>query len=140
MKVILDTNILVSALISKGYPSIILERVIESENMEICLSNLVFEEYKAVLARPKFSRFPAFSENVTMVLHFLKNHALNFEPIEKVELLQDKSDNKFLELCLESKADYLITGNSQDFKFPSFRNTKILPPKEFVELILKSKY
>ena len=139
MKVILDTNILVSALISKGYPSNILEKIIEGDDLELCLSQPVFEEYMAVLARPKFSKFPAFVENATMVLHFIKNYSRNFEPKRQVELLKDKSDNKFLELCLESKADYLITGNTQDFKIKSFRNTKILIPKEFVEMIVKSK-
>lgn len=140
MKIILDTNVIVSALISQGNPSIILERVLEGDHIEICLSNLVFAEYKAVLARPKFSKFPAFVENASMVLHFMKNHALSFEPKRKIELLQDKSDNKFLELSLESKAEYLITGNTQDFKIPSFRSTKILSPKEFVEIVLKEKY
>jgi putative PIN family toxin of toxin-antitoxin system len=139
MKVILDTNILVSALISVGNPSFILEKVIDDDRIQICISTSVFEEYLEVLARPKFQKSPSFIENATLVLHFLKNSALSFDPKRKVELLKDKSDNKFLELALESKADFLITGNTQDFKIASFRNTKIMTPKEFVELTLKLK-
>lgn len=138
MKVILDTNVLVSALISEGSPSLILEKVIESDTIQVCLSTLIFEEYLEVLARPKFQKFPSFIENAALVLHFLKTNSLNFEPMRKVELLKDKSDNKFLELALESKADFLITGNSQDFKIASFRNTKIVTPKEFIDLIPKT--
>ena len=140
MKVILDTNVLVSALISAGNPSLILEKVIESDSIQVCLSTLIFEEYLEVLARPKFQKSPGFIENATLVLHFLKTHSLSFEPKRKVELLKDKSDNKFLELALESKADFLITGNSQDFKIATFRNTKIVTPKEFVDLIPKTRF
>jgi putative PIN family toxin of toxin-antitoxin system len=117
-----------------------LEKVIDDDSIQICLSASVFEEYFEVLARPKFQKSPIFVENANLVLRFIKNHALNFEPKQKVELLRDKSDNKFLELALESKADFLITGNTQDFKIASFRNTKIMAPKEFVELILKTKF
>ncbi len=72
MKVILDTNVLVSALISAGNPSLVLEKVIESDTIQVCLSTLIFEEYLEVLARPKFQKFPSFIENTALVLHFLK--------------------------------------------------------------------
>ncbi|GMQ31845.1 putative toxin-antitoxin system toxin component, PIN family [Algoriphagus taiwanensis] len=136
MRVVLDTNILISALIKQGSSSIILNKVIEGNQVKICLSDAVWDEYQQVLKRPKFSKYPQFVENSLFLLHFLKNHSLYFQPKRKVSLIKDQSDNKFLELCLESKADYLITGNFQDFSISSFRNTLILGPSEFVSKVL----
>lgn len=136
MRVVLDTNILISALIKQGSSSIILNKVIEGNQVKICLSDAVWDEYQQVLKRPKFSKYPQFVENSLVLLHFLKNHSLYFQPKRKVSIIKDQSDNKFLELCLESKADYLITGNFQDFSISSFRNTLILGPSEFVSKVL----
>ncbi|MBI5607038.1 MAG: PIN domain-containing protein [Deltaproteobacteria bacterium] len=44
----------------------------------------------------------------------------------------DPDDNAFLECALESKADFLITGNIHHFPEKKFRNTSIVPPAEFV--------
>ena len=49
-------------------------------------------------------------------------------------VLKDQSDNKFLNLAYESKADYLITGNRNHFSILKFEQTKIVSPKEFCEL------
>ncbi len=133
MNIVLDTNVLVSALISKGFPSKILEEIINRPKINLCLSGPVIKEYQTVLSRPKFSKFPAFVENASIVLLHLQNRSLVFVPKVSVDILSDKSDNKFLELCLESKADYLVTGNSQDFTIKKFKNTAIVSPKDFFE-------
>lgn len=135
MKVVLDTNVLISALISKGYPSKILETILTNFEIKLCLSEEVFNEYTEVLARPKFSQIKEFYTNAYFVLQQLRKKANFFRPTRNVELLSDKSDNKFLELSLESKADFLITGNFKDFNIPQFRNTKILSPKEFYTIL-----
>jgi len=46
-------------------------------------------------------------------------------------IISDKDDNKLLELAEESKADFLITGNTNDFTIKTFRNTRIVTPKEY---------
>lgn len=139
MKIVLDTNVLVSGLISQGYPSKILEHILKGSLLQLCLSAAVLEEYQAVLARPKFSRFPSFVENAAATLLYLQHNSQVFEPRVSVDLLSDKSDNKFLELAMESKAAYLITGNTQDFNFSKFRNTEIVSPKDFYDIALTQK-
>ncbi|MFC3416043.1 putative toxin-antitoxin system toxin component, PIN family [Algoriphagus hitonicola] len=131
MKVVLDTNILISALISKSYPSKILEAIFKTPSIELCLSEEIFREYAEVLARPKFSRFNDFYHHALIVLHQIKRIAVFYNPKRSVDILEDKSDNKFLELCLECKANILVTGNFNDFNISKFRNTQILSPKEF---------
>jgi|AntRauMFilla1563_2_1112583.scaffolds.fasta_scaffold00337_8 putative PIN family toxin of toxin-antitoxin system len=134
MKIILDTNILVSALISTGFPSKVLNEALFNKNIFPCFSNSTFEEYQEVLARPKFSRFPDFIENSFIVLAQLRNKGVFFNLTQSVNLLKDKSDNKFLELAFESKAEFLITGNTLDFTLSSFDLTQIISPKDFIEI------
>ena len=56
-----------------------------------------------------------------------------YKPSITLDLINDKDDNMLLELADESKADFLITGNSNDFIFPSYKQTKIVTPKEYWE-------
>ncbi|MCF8371824.1 MAG: hypothetical protein K9H64_09390 [Bacteroidales bacterium] len=58
---------------------------------------------------------------------------LYFIPTEKIEIILDVDDNKLLDLAIESKADYLITGNSNDFTMSEFKGTKIVNPKDYWE-------
>ena len=53
-------------------------------------------------------------------------------------LSRDPSDNKFLECALESQADYLITGNTRHFPLKKFHDTRIINPRDFIDLIGKA--
>lgn len=129
--IIIDTNVIVSALISNGIPSKILLNVVLSESCILNLSNEVYAEYTNVLSRKKFSKIPNFSINAQILLNRLYEISILFEPTIKIDLLKDKSDNKFLELAVHSKTDFLITGNTRDFTINNIGKTKILTPSEF---------
>lgn len=114
-KVIIDTNVIVSALISKSIPSRILFDIVFNKLVLTCLSSEVFEEYVEVLDREKFSKFHNFKSNAIIVLSVMKEIAIFFEPGFVINLLSDKKDNMFFELAEVSNADFLITGNTKDF-------------------------
>ena len=57
-----------------------------------------------------------------------------YYPTNKINLISDEADNRLLELAQLSKADFLITGNTNDFKLNKFENSKIITPKEFWEV------
>jgi len=132
-KIIIDTNVLVSALISNSFPARILNDIILERKVATCISKEILEEYIEVLNREKFEKFLNFKNNAEVVINKLIDIAISFTPINTVALLNDLSDNKFLELAEISKADYLITGNSLDFTFSAFKNTKILSPKMYYQ-------
>ncbi len=132
-KIILDTNVIVSALISNSVPTKILYDLVLTKELEHCTSNEVFEEYITVLNRDKFSRFHNFKEKETIVLNKLKEISTFYETNRKIEVLTDTSDNKFLEVAVVSYADYLVTGNTLDFTMKEFEYTKILTPREYWE-------
>jgi hypothetical protein len=133
-KVIFDTNVLISALIQKSYPFLILNSIILENKSDVCISEELYEEYLDVIHRPKFSKYPDFLNNAELILTKLNELAIMYYPLTKVEVLKDKNDNKILELALESSADYIITGNTKDFTLKEFHGTKIISPKEFWEL------
>lgn len=132
-KVIIDTNVLVSAMIQRSYPNLIIYNILFEDLIELCISDKIIEEYFEVLNRPKFAIYPDFLSKAELVLAQIENKAKRYFPSERVEIMADKNDNKFLELAFESKADFLITGNSSDFTMSDFKGTKIISPKEYYE-------
>jgi putative PIN family toxin of toxin-antitoxin system len=130
-KLILDTNVIVSALISGSIPSRILYELVLTEKVETCISEEIFFEYVEVLSRDKFSKFSDFKGKAEVVLNRLREISTFYQTSRKVEILADKSDNKFLELAAVSSADYLTTGNTLDFKITEFEYTKIVTPRAY---------
>ena len=59
--------------------------------------------------------------------------AIKFKVKPSVQIIDDAGDNKFLDLSSTSKAEFLITGNTNDFTMKSFRRTKIVTPREYWE-------
>ena len=133
-KVILDTNVVVSALIQKSFPYLILYELYIDRKIELCVSQDLLKEYHDVLNREKFSRFPDFIQMAAWVLNDIKDHATTFHPQTKLNIITDDADNRLLELASASSADYLITGNTRDFTMDVFESTKIVSPKEYWEL------
>jgi hypothetical protein len=130
-KVIIDTNVLVSALIQRSYPNFILFNIVFEGLIEVCISDEIFEEYLDVFNRPKFSKYPDFVNKAEIVLTQIENKAIKFFPKSKFKIIKDLDDNKFLELAYESKADFIITGNTNDFKMSDFNGTIIINAKDF---------
>jgi putative PIN family toxin of toxin-antitoxin system len=130
-KLILDTNVIVSALISNSVPTLILNQLVLTKKVGICLSEKIFSEYLDVLNRDKFSRITNFKLKADIVLSKLREISVFFPHNRIVDILKDSSDNKFLELAAVSSADYLITGNTLDFHITEFEYTRILTPREY---------
>lgn len=137
-KIIVDTNIIVSALIKQGSnPELILSLVLSGKFVQICISDDIFTEYREVLSYGKFKKHLD-SGKIKTLLSQIKRVGLQINPHIPVTESKDLSDNKFLECALEAKADFLITGNIKHFPSKKFRDTHIVTPKEFLVLIAKT--
>ena len=130
-KLILDTNILVSALISNSVPTNILYELVLTQKVKTCLSDEIFVEYVEVMSRGKFAKYTDFKTKSDIVLSKLREISENYKTDRSIDILTDTSDNKFLELSAISSADFLITGNTLDFQMTEFEYTKILTPREY---------
>lgn len=131
-EIILDTNVIVSSLIQKNYPYLIVDHCIDG-NAIICISNPIIKEYLEVLSRPKFSKFADFKSNANFLIARINQISEFFEPKEKLKIIKDDPDNRLLELAEMSKADFLITGNTNDFTIKTYNKTRIVTPKEYWE-------
>lgn len=130
-KIVLDTNVVVSALLTPcNKPAQIVSMVLLGRET-ICLSESIFAEYTGVLERPKFQKLD--QEGIQAFLTRIKNVGNWVTPTVKIDIIEaDPKDNKFLECAKEADADYLITGNKRHFPMKAFHGVKILTPTEFL--------
>ena len=112
MKIVLDTNVLVSALINpEGLPAKILNLVLNGK-LTVLYDNRIIGEYRAVLIRKKFGFS---SEMIEPLLDFIECEG-DFVASEPLKLhFADEDDKKFLEVAESGNAEYLITGNIKHF-------------------------
>lgn len=135
LKVVLDTNVLVSALLKENSLPAFILALIRKKKLLLCLTEEIFKEYVDVLRREKFYQIEKESKPL---LSALKKESLMVKPGSKIAVItDDPEDNKFLECAVEAKAVFLITGNTKHFP-KSFHRTKIVNPRQFVEITLKS--
>jgi putative PIN family toxin of toxin-antitoxin system len=130
-KVVIDTNVLVSSLIQRSYPYLIIIEIFSVDKIQVCLSDELFAEYFNVLNRARFSKYPDFIANAQALLIDLERIAVKHIPTVHLEIIKDLDDNKLLELAETCHADFLITGNTNDFTISDYKGTKIVTPKEY---------
>jgi len=95
----------------------------------------ILDEYEKVSTYNRIQRkYPEFRQNMVELIAGLNDLFKVYKPAKQFSLIKDLSDNKFLDLAYEAKADYIITGNKNDFSIAQFEQTKIVTPKEFCEL------
>jgi putative PIN family toxin of toxin-antitoxin system len=112
MRVVLDTNILISALWKPdGLEAAIIQLAREGK-IACCVSHELWEEYREVLSREKFANL---SESAAQLLLDLSPQVTRVRPSKKVTWSGDDEDNRVLECLQESGAEYLITGNLRHF-------------------------
>lgn len=111
MLVVLDTNILVSALLSpNGRPAEILNLAL-NQKVRLCYDSRILTEYEAVLSRPKFSFEPG---DVGKLMSFIQTEGMSVIPTPLTIPFVDQSDAKFYETAKHCHAA-LITGNQKHF-------------------------
>lgn len=131
-KLVLDTNVVVSALIGKGNPRRVPDLVFEKK-VTLFLSNSIMKEYVNILRREKFSHYPDFYHEAYNVLSILKSISASVEPIIHLNVCPDADDNKFLELAVEINANYLITGNKKHSPAQQYLNVQIVSPAKYLK-------
>ena len=132
-KVVINTNVIVSALIQKNYPFLIIDELFIEDKIHLCVSEDLIQEYFDVLSRPKFSNFPDFVAKAESLLIDIGQKAEVYNTTIKLDIISDVDDNMILELAETCNADFVITGNTNDFTMSEYKNTKIVTPKEYWE-------
>jgi len=133
LKVIFDTNVIVSAaLYEESLPALLLSLGLE-EKVRFFVSPALLNEYETVLKRPRFKL--GHKETVDLIER-IKEKAVMVTPTRELEILkEDETDNRILECAAKAKVDFVITGNRRHFPFEDFKGSKIVTPREFINHI-----
>ncbi|MCL2433349.1 MAG: putative toxin-antitoxin system toxin component, PIN family [Clostridia bacterium] len=128
MLVVLDTNVLVSAMLSPhGNPKKILAMV-ASGYLRVCYDSRIFAEYREVLFRRKF---PFIKADVTSVLEIISEYGISVAVPPLSIFFTNESDRKFYEVAAFCGAK-LITGNIKHFP----QEPNVMTPTEFIAKII----
>ncbi len=131
MRVVFDTNIVVSAMLSPAGTAADALRLALNRHVQLCASEVIFEEYDEVLRRPKFRRQP---QGVSALMKAVRAVAELVKPTATLTVSADDADNRFLECAAAAKADYVVTGNIQHFP-AEWGRTRVITARQLVELV-----
>jgi putative PIN family toxin of toxin-antitoxin system len=136
MKIVLDTNVFVSGLLTPFGSSGEIVRMISAGILILQYDSRILLEYQEVLYRPKF-QFD--KEYIDTLLAYVKQNGqvVSAGPLKKN--LPDPDDEPFLEVAVAAKAACLITGNKSHYPQHSRQGIKLLSPSEFIDFYIKSK-
>ncbi len=129
-RVVLDTNVFISFLISDSFTK--LDKHIKSKRIVFLLSEELLLEFLEVVSRPKLKKY--FSEkDINKLLDAIQDNAEFIEISSKVNVCRDFKDNFLLSLSLDGKADFLITGDEDLLILKKFKKTSILKISEYLK-------
>ena len=131
-KVIIDTNLWISFLIGKELQN--LKDIIVTEKIRLVMTDQLVNEIKFVTALPKLQKY--FNQEKVNELISLLDIFSDKIKIKKIEKrCRDPKDDFLLALCKESKANYLVTGDSDLLAIRVYGRTEILTVNKFKEKI-----
>jgi putative PIN family toxin of toxin-antitoxin system len=129
MRVVIDTNVFISAMLG-GRLGIIVDEW-KARKFTLIVSEGIAREYLEVINRPKFN-IPW--QEIVDITDFLLKTVEFVTPLESVSAVEaDPTDNKFLEAALQGKADYVVSGDAHLLDLKTFRDIPIITAHEFIE-------
>lgn len=130
IRVVLDTNVIVSAHLNEEGLEAIVFLLALSGRITLCVSQPILTGYEGVLPRGKFSLDPY---RVTRSLEKIRATSRRVRPKRTLAVCPDPEDNRFLECAEAGGADCLITGNKRYFP-AQWGKTKVVNAREFLEI------
>lgn len=129
-KVILDTNLWISFLISENFSQ--LNEYIENESITFIFSKELIEEFIEVASRPKFKNFFD-NQDIEKLLEKFDLFGKLIDINSDLQYCRDIKDNFLLNLAVDGKADFLVTGDNDLLVLKKIKNTKIITFKELIK-------
>jgi putative PIN family toxin of toxin-antitoxin system len=132
IRVVLDTNIIVSALLQPLGPPAQVFLLAIGGSIQLCLSGSVYAEYEEVISRPRFR----LSETlIGVALRTIREKGFWVRPTEPIRVCSDPNDDIFLECASAAEAQYLVTGNVRHFP-TSWSSIRIVTARNLLNIVL----
>lgn len=130
VEVVLDTNILVSALAFGGNPEKILRQVLDKNLIAITSPALRTELIEVLLTKFNFS-----SSKIKVVEELIDKNFILIYPQQILNVVRDEDDNRVLEAAIEGGCNYIITGDKELLKLGIFRKIRIITSDQFLNVL-----
>jgi putative PIN family toxin of toxin-antitoxin system len=132
VRVVIDTNVIVSGLLSPAGPCGGIVRLMVDGAFVPCYSSQILAEYHEVLHRARFRFDPL---RVEIILEQIQHCGLLAGPLVTSPSLPDPDDQAFLEAALSARAACIVTGNAAHFPARVCRPVEIVSPARFLKLL-----
>ena len=129
MKLVLDTNIFISAFYWGGNPQKIIDKIIEGTD-ELYISDKILKEISAVMSRPKFKSTQDIIERYIKTIEKIGKKVFISGEIKGI--CRDKEDDDKIECGITSGADFLITGDNDLLILGNYQNLKIISINDYL--------
>src|SRR5688572_5310028 len=131
MRIILDTNVVMSALLWRGPPYRLLETIRQRTELQLYSSPILLEELADVLTRPAAAKQLAVIGKAAreVLADYLEAIELA-EPVEVPRVVRDPDDDHVLACALTARADLIVTGDSDLLTLLNYQNIPILTPAD----------
>lgn len=129
VRVVLDTNILTSALVYGGEPEKIL-RLALKKRIQVITSPILQAELADIIAK----KFPLSLEDMYLLKTEMQKSFVLVNPHIALDVARDNDDNRVLEVAIEGDCDFIITGDLDLLELGKYEGIKIITPAYFLKL------
>ena len=127
MKIVIDTNVVASAIFFGGRPRDLIEKLM-LHDVTAYVSQEIVEEYQNTVQRLK-DKFPG--KKVTIPLTQIVSACLLIEPTTDIKVCRDPDDDKFIECAVDSKSVYIVSGDHDLLVLKKYHDIEIITIAEF---------
>lgn len=138
MRVVLDTNVLVSATLIQGGNEDRILRAWQSGAFELVISPQIISEIGRVLFYEKLQKHRWMSEReVASLLESLAQGSVLVPGRVRIKACRDPDDDKFVAAAFEAKAKYVVTGDKDLLSLKRFKGIRLITPASFLNVLKK---
>jgi len=129
MRLVLDTNVYISAYFWGGKPQLVIDRIIQGVD-ELYITDSIVEELAEVMSRPKFGVPDVLIEDY---IHAIRELAVTVTVSGRIkDVCRDSEDDKILECAVVSDADFIISGDDDLLSMDNFQGILIRQPTDYL--------
>ncbi|MDO5441908.1 MAG: putative toxin-antitoxin system toxin component, PIN family [Bacillota bacterium] len=134
MKIVVDTNVVISGVFFGGAPAEVLKAIVASD-VTACATAEIIEEYLEIVDEMITRKQGSINKNMLMPLI---NSLEIIEPRSSIKISRDPDDDKFIECAKDSKALYIVSGDKDLLVLKEYEDIQIITAKEFCnEFLIK---
>jgi len=133
LRVVLDSNVLISAMIATGSPPDVIYRAWREKRFTLVTSKAQLAELRRASRYPKLRKLVPARDFGALINRL--HGALVLDQLPRIDVLSDSADNYLLGMAAAAEADFLVTGDAKSLlRLKRFSSTRILAPRSFLKL------